>query len=73
MSSIAKIEFPMILKILDENLISSVSWEEVHKVKDTSKFMTRVCLKVDNGSLVKHYLNPDARKPKRDVKDLYKY
>nr|QDH90085.1 MAG: hypothetical protein H2Bulk364773_000004 [Mitovirus sp.] len=37
MSSIAKIEFPMILKILDENLISSVSWEEVHKVKDTLK------------------------------------
>jgi len=70
---IMNIEFPMILKILDENLISSVSWEEVHKVKDTSKFMTRVCSKVDNGSLVKHYLNPEARKPKRDVKDLYKY
>jgi hypothetical protein len=58
---IMNIEFPIIWKLLDQSPISSINWGKSKVVKDTSKFMTKVCKSVDDGSLVKHYLQKDRQ------------
>lgn len=69
---ILHVEIPLIFEVLEQSSISSINWGSKKEVKDTSKFMTKVCKKVNNGSLVSYYLLPKP-KPLRDVKDLYKY